>query len=235
MIRYTYLLIDLFSIVMPVIFSFHRRIRLYKYWDALLPAILIVAAVYTIWDSAFTSLGIWGFNPVYLTGIRIGNLPLEEILFFICIPYACVFTFECISPIIPAAFLRTSIQFINFCLVGTFIVLALIFRFKPYTASAFALLSVMLLSATFLKIAWLAKFYLVYAILLIPFLIVNGLLTGTGLNSPVVWYNRAAIIGIRILTIPVEDIFYGMGLILANVWAYTAIRSRQWRRKRIMS
>lgn len=233
MIRYTYLLIDLMSLLMPLVFSFHHKIRLYKQWHALLPAILLVAAAYSVWDSIFTYLGIWGFNPAYLTGICIGNLPLEEILFFICIPYSCVFTFECISPVISASFLQRYIELINLCFVGVLITLTVVFRVKPYTASAFTLLSALLLTGMFLKITWLAKFYLVYAVLLIPFLVVNGLLTGTGLSSPVVWYSTAGITGLRILTIPVEDVFYGMGLILTNVWAYVTIRSRQ-QQKRVL-
>ncbi len=93
MIKYTYLLIDLLSLAVPLVFSFHPKIRLYKHWSALLPAILITAVCYVLWDSWFTRLGVWGFNSRYTTGIYIGNLPLEELLFFICITYSCVFTF----------------------------------------------------------------------------------------------------------------------------------------------
>ena len=67
---------------------------------------------------------------------------------------------------------------------------------------------------------WLGALFKVYAVLLIPFFIVNGILTGTGIEEPIVWYNNDEIIGFRMLTIPVEDTFYGFLLILLNVYFY---------------
>ncbi len=61
-----------------------------------------------------------------------------------------------------------------------------------------------------------AAFLISYAIILIPFLIVNGFLTAI----PVVIYNDAENLGIRLYTIPVEDIFYGMLLVMMNVVGY---------------
>lgn len=226
MIRYTYLLIDCLSIIVPLVLSFHPRIRLYRHWNALLPAIVIASIIYCLWDSWFTQMGIWGFSSRYTTGIYVGNLPVEELLFFICIPYACVFTFECLWDVIPPTFMQHSGKPVSYSIAVVLFLLTLGFHSRLYTATAFALPALMIVFATVRKISWLPRFYLVYGILLIPFTVVNGLLTGTGLSEPVVWYNPRAIIGLRILTIPIEDIFYGMGLIMANIWLYIAIRKK---------
>jgi lycopene cyclase domain-containing protein len=80
----------------------------------------------------------------------------------------------------------------------------------------------MLLPAAILflwKAPFLTRFYFSYIILLFPFLIINGILTGLFITGEIVWYNNEEILGIRILTIPIEDFFYGMLLLLMNTAA----------------
>ena len=43
---------------------------------------------------------------------------------------------------------------------------------------------------------------------------------------PVVEYNQAEIIGIKIYTIPFEDIFYGMLLVLLNILLFEKFRNK---------
>ena len=223
----TYLLIDLCSIIAPLLLSFVPGIQFYKTWGALFPAIIISSIIFIVWDMYFTHLGVWGFNSYYITGAHIGNLPVEEVLFFVCIPYACVFTWFCVGMRIKRAPSVKTGHIITLVLILASVVIAALHYRQAYTVFCFTLLALLLIAAQYvLKISWLSRFYINYALLLIPFLIVNGLLTGTGLNNPVVWYNNAQTLGIRILTIPVEDIFYGMSLVLLNTMLYMYFNSK---------
>ncbi|MFM7727295.1 MAG: lycopene cyclase domain-containing protein, partial [Flavobacteriales bacterium] len=99
--KYTYLLINLFSISVPFLFSFEKRLGFRRYWKALFPAIGLTAAFFIVWDHFLTSWGVWGFNPEYVTGWWIWGLPVEEWMFFFTIPYACVFTYSSLNILLP--------------------------------------------------------------------------------------------------------------------------------------
>lgn len=96
-----YLWINILTLAGPLALSFDKKVAFYKHWKALFPALLLVGTAFLIWDEYFTQHGIWGFNPSYLSGIYLGHLPLEEILFFFTVPYACVFIFACIEAYFP--------------------------------------------------------------------------------------------------------------------------------------
>ena len=63
-------------------------------------------------------------------------------------------------------------------------------------------------------------FYTTFILIMIPFVLVNGALTGTFFDKTVVLYNPEEIIGLRLFTIPVEDTVYAFQLILANLIVY---------------
>jgi lycopene cyclase domain-containing protein len=216
--HYLYLLINLFSLLPTLLFSFHPKIKFYQRWPQLLPSILTVAVVFIVWDFYYTSLGVWGFNPSYLTGFYIGNLPIEEILFFLCIPYACLFTYFCFSIMVKQDYLKKSEKAITLLLITGLMLTGIFFYPNLYTSVTFFLLSLMLFVLQFVyRVSWLSRFYFAYLFLMIPFLIVNGILTGTGLEQPVVWYNPNEMIGLRLLSIPVEDVFYGLLMLIGSV------------------
>jgi len=216
--KYTYLLIDLLSVLVPFLFSFHPKFKFYRQWNALFPAMFISAALFIPFDIYFTYLRVWGFNPSYVSGYYISNLPVEELFFFFCIPYSCLFTYHCLGDLFNKDIPLKAVNIFTGILIGFCFLMVVVFHTHAYTFFAFALTGVLLFVTQFvIKIKRIIKFYYTYAILLLPFLIVNGLLTGTGLKAPIVWYNNAENMNLRILTIPIEDVFYGMSLVLLNL------------------
>ncbi len=216
-----YLWVNLLSIIPPLILSFHPKLQLNKRWSSLWPAILITAFFYIVWDVFYTHLGVWGFNPKYLLGEYLVNLPIEEILFFICIPYACIYSYHCIVTLVAKNYFDKVQRNISISIIAFSAIIGFIFYDKLYTNIAFILLAVIIALFEFVwKLKWLARFYFAYLVLLIPFLIVNGILTGTGIEEEIVWYNPDEFMGLRILTIPFEDIFYGMGMLLISTGLY---------------
>jgi len=216
-----YLLIDLFSVAVPFAFSFHPKIQFYKTLKAAFLSHIIVGVLFLVWDSIFTAHGIWGFNEKYITGIYIFNLPIEEVLFFICIPYACLFTYYCLLLFYGWDLKTKTTNAIVAMLSILFLVIGIIFLNQYYTSCTFISTAFILSFMQFvLRVNWIGKLLRIYPILLIPFIIVNGILTGTGLDEPVVWYNDSRNLGIRLLTIPIEDVVYGFEMILLTIFFY---------------
>lgn len=226
--KWLYFAINIFTVIIPFVFSFHPKLNFYKNFKPFFLANSIVALIFICWDVFFTKLGVWGFNPEYISGYYLFNLPLEEILFFICIPFSCVFTYHCLCLFFRMEWKIETTNIVCILLI-LFLVLTGIFNSsRLYTSITFISIALALIIFQFyFKVNWLGKLLNIYPVLLIPFFIVNGALTGTGLAQPVVWYNNAENLGIRLLTIPVEDIFYGFELILLNVFFYEYFLRKQ--------
>ena len=213
--KYLYLYINIGSIIIPFLFSFHPKLRFYKKWRSLFPAIAIMMVIFIAWDVIFTQQGIWGFNEDYISGIYVFNLPLEEWLFFICIPYACIFTHESLQQIFPNfLFSEKSTNIIYITLLTTLILVLWYVYDRWYTLVNFAYAIILLGIVYNINRKLLQVFIPTFLIILLPFFIVNGILTGSGLEAPVVWYNNAENLGIRLGTIPIEDAIYAFSMLL---------------------
>ena len=187
---------------------------------------IIPAVFYMQWDIYFVSKGVWSFNEKYITGIKLINLPVEEVLFFFIVPYCCVFIYACIRSYFPNLKNKKGADlFLTIIAVGLLIT-GFIYLDKYYTGSTFIFTGVFILLLylfrNYFKSFDAISFLVSYAICLIPFLIVNGFLTAI----PVVVYNNAENLGIRIYTIPFEDAFYGMLLLLMNIVIYEKLKTQ---------
>lgn len=225
--KYLYLIIDLLCILFPLIASFYPKAPFYKKWKDVGIAIFVTGIIFILWDEAFTQLGIWGFNPTYISGINIGSLPIEEILFFVCIPYACVFTYFAIRHFFTSKYFFSHHELLSYAIIVGTLMGGIYYLDKLYTASTFFGLAFYLAFLTLkIRARYMGHFYAAFGAILLPFFIVNGILTGSFIEGEVVWYNDTANLGLRLGTIPIEDIFYAMLLLVMNVSIY------EWRQSR---
>lgn len=219
-----YLWIDLFTLLGPLILSFDKRVSFYKKWIALFPSILVMMAVFIPWDIYFTVNGVWGFNESYLTGFELFNLPIEEWLFFIVVPYACVFIYECLVSYTKDYFLVASQRF--FLILALVLLVIGLFNYEnSYTVVNFVGASIIIFLSTFFIKENLGYAMFAYIVGLIPFILVNGVLTGSFLKEPIVWYNNDKNLSIRIFTIPIEDTIYFLFFFLLVLIPYEKIKS----------
>lgn len=224
--KYTYLAVDVLCILFPLLFSFHPRIKFHKQWRSFVIPCLATALIFIGWDIYFTRLNVWSFSQEYVTGIYLADLPLEEILFFICIPYACVFSYYCFKLFFKLSKFDKGIKVFYSLLGAALFITAILNLSKLYTSVTFISLDLFIVLLIVRKENFLSTFFFCYLFILIPFFISNGVLTGGFIDRVVVSYNPLHNLGIRLYTIPLEDIFYGMLLLLMNVAGF------EWMQKR---
>lgn len=223
--QFTYLVINALVFAGPFAWSFERRIHYFDSWKYLVPGLLATAAMFIAWDHWFTIAGVWSFNPDYVLGVEVFSLPLEEIFFFFTIPFACLFIYRIIEEFsLPAKGAQWSWP-VTMGWSGMLLLAIVSFRPALYTSMALGVsLVATALAVLLLTRQQLARFWLTYLIHLVPFGIVNGLLT----FLPVVSYNNEHNLGVRLGTIPVEDLFYSYALLMLNVIWFEKCRSSKY-------
>lgn len=216
-----YLWLNIGSISIPFLYSFHPRLQLHKRFKWLFLSLILTMGIFIPWDVIFTVNGIWGFNQNYFLGVKIFSLPLEEWLFFICIPFACVFTHYALLLYIPKMKLnQKTTQYIAYALMILLAIIVVLNIDKWYTVVNFSLAIPLTWIVLNHNLKLLQHFFLTFLVMLIPFFIVNGVLTGSWIESQVVWYNNAENLGLRMGTIPVEDSIYAYSMILMNLFLF---------------
>lgn len=208
----------LLSFIGPFILSFDKKVAFYKYWPGLFLGIGINALLFISWDYWFTYTGVWSFSDIYTFPQRLLMLPLEEWSFFIVVPYASVFIYACLRAYFKPGIFKDIARVLNISLMLICALWIIFFPQKTYTlVNATIALFILALHHFYLKKDWMQWFWFAYFVHLIPFFIINGVLTGAVTPEPVVFYNSSEIIGIRLITIPVEDAIYALSCLLIPI------------------
>ena len=201
--------------------SWDKRVNYYQKWKYFFKALPIMMSAMIVWDIIFTHNGIWGFNEKYILGWHLAGLPIEEWMFFIVVPFSCTFIYEVVVYYDSNNKFEKYGKIINVLVLILVIILLFLGFHQMYTKVAMGLLIVLLLLHQFVfKAKYLGRFYVAFMFILIPFFIMNGILTGSFIQDEVVWYKGTEIFGIRLFTIPLEDVFYSMLMMLLFLTLY---------------
>ena len=225
-----YLTLDILILIFPLLFSFKWVFPYYKNYKPLFASILIVGGAYILWDILVTLRGDWWFNHEYLIGLEF-IIPLEEALFFVVVPYSCIFIYENLQYFSPDTELKFN-KWIYYAIAILLAITAIIFYHQEYTV--LALLSVttfLLIAATWFPDLLQSRNYWAYILISFgAFIIFNYLLT----SIPIVLYNPVAIWGGtvdqiwygRFITIPFEDFFYNFSMLSFYLLVYRYFKKR---------
>lgn len=220
--RFEYLLFDLFILTASTCGVLLYKRSVWPQFSAGLTAIMAVALPFLVWDQLVTDRW-WSFNNQYILGIKVAALPIEEVLFFLVVPWSCLIIWENLKQRIAGQLTWPVEALIVLC--GLLLSGCALLTSSWYTAAAGSLL---LITATLSMRFdhWLTQksSVLFLCLVLALTLIFNGYLTG----RPIVMYNESVMIGFRIGTVPIEDVIYGFALVSWVVMLYEQlIRSRQ--------
>jgi lycopene cyclase domain-containing protein len=220
----SYLLINILTIIFPLILSADKKLKFYKNIPFLLQSMLFVSTAFIIWDAIAAKRGDWAFNPSHLIGFYIFGLPIEEILFFITVPYSCVFIYETVKLYIN----EKQFGFSKWLFVMPtlfFAAGALIFYKYNYTFTVFVFTAVFFIAALLFKPVLLISktFWITILISFLPFFVVNYFLT----SIPIVSYNEFTFSGKRFVSIPYEDFLYSFSMISLWILIYDLAKDRK--------
>lgn len=238
-VEHSYLLVNAGILVLPLAFSFERRIAYFRRWRELSLAIGAVSGGYILWDILAARAGHWSFNGAFSGAVRVAGLPVGEILFFITVPYACLFIYEATKSFSkPLQQLesragvraRRSSTLIGVAAATPFVILAVAWRAQGYTAAAFTSVALLIVAISIVDpdMAKDRRCWFFIVISYVPFFVVNSVLTAL----PIVEYGESAIWGIRLGTIPLEDLFYNFAMLGFYLLVYRFFSARRDRRQR---
>lgn len=218
--KYEYLIFNIIVIAGPLIFGSMKKFYFLNRIRETLIAISVPIIPFLIWDAMVTDRH-WFFNNNYVIGIYYFGLPIEEIMFFVTVPFACVFTWEMINRFTKNIDLKFPVEIYFLPIIFFLLSIYMLILGKEYTSLVFVALTLTFIYDRVLN----TKFFLMknvplYLSLITIFTIIfNGYLT----YRPVITYDEQYQLAFRIFTIPVEDFLFGFSLLIISTITYVKL------------
>ncbi|QLQ17190.1 MAG: lycopene cyclase domain-containing protein [Micropruina sp.] len=96
--EYLLLMAGCLAVTLPL--EFVLRARVYRRPVRLLLALLPAVVIFSAWDVLGIVREHWSYSPRFTTGILLGVMPLEELVFFVVIPICGLLTYEAVGTVL---------------------------------------------------------------------------------------------------------------------------------------
>ncbi len=99
--RFQYLLLMAACLLITLPLEFVLGARVWRRPRRLFAALWLPVLLFSAWDIFAIWREHWDYNPEYVTGLRLpGNLPIEELVFFLTIPICSLLTLEAVRRVL---------------------------------------------------------------------------------------------------------------------------------------
>ncbi len=221
---YTFLLLNLFLLLIPIALAADKKVFALKDISSFLLPSLVVTVIFSEVAVFLTGINAWTFNPAYLLGISYRKLPLEAYLFIFTFSFAGLGIYTYFNARFPKNDWQKYSLAVSHALMGVCIAILFFAYSKWYPAITFAFLLLLLIGVEYINtLRFMYKFYRAFVISLIPFHIVYLLIC----NLPIQNYQANENLGFNLFKIPFENYFLIMGMLLLGVYLLEFFKSRK--------
>ena len=168
-----------------------------------------VSLPWIVLDALSHARGWWAYAPEHVWAARLLGLPVEEVLFFVTVPFACLFLLTSLQRVMLTRQIDRRIS--DGLRYGAIILAGIVAWLLPYERSiADSLLLIVVVSASlWLWRRWTRTDVVWWCLVIALFFICNTVLTAL----PIVTYDHAYGSMVRLGTIPLEDLLYNLSLL----------------------
>lgn len=100
--RFSYVGVLLFVVFGSIWLEVFLRTRVLARWRRLLLTMIVPVLVFIVWDAYAIASGHWTFDVDRILGFQVvAGVPIDEVLFFIVIPFASILTLEAVRSVKP--------------------------------------------------------------------------------------------------------------------------------------
>lgn len=221
-----YLLIDLAALIIALFFSFRPRASFRKEWKWLLPSIGVVAIPTLLVNAQLIRIGAWGYNQDHILGQFVYLLPIEEILYYLCVPYLAMLGYYFCRYYFPGTQLKYSGRIIAGVSAALCLIIAAAYLDHLFTLISFLGVSIFLAFCFLRRPFWLGHLIISFSVFSIAFILYNSTLGELNLIFPIFKYEAAETMDVFVNNMPIECLPYSLLVFGSIISIYERFRGK---------